>query len=155
MDNQNLIAILQASLTPVALISGVGLLLLSMTNRIARPIDRIRFLGKELKSASETDQKLYLRQIAILYKRCFLLKNAITAAVLSIVSASAIILFLFLMFAFSIDLTGLIECFFIGGLFTLVISLVYFLGDIRASLKSVQIEIERLNINYPGINIGH
>ena len=155
MDNHNLIAILQASLTPVVLISGIGLLLLNMTNRIARPIDRIRFLGKELKTASKTDQKLYLRQIAILYKRCFLLKSAITAAVLSIVSTSTIILFLFLMYTFSLKLKLLIECFFIAGLFTLVLSLIYFLRDVRASLKSVAIEIERLNINYPGINISH
>lgn len=154
MDNHNLITILQASLAPVALISGVSLLLLSMTNRIARPVDRIRFLGKELKTASDSDRKLYLRQITILYKRCFLLKNAITAAVLSIVCASAIVLLLFIMFAFSIKLNLLIECFFIASLFTLVTSLVYFLKDIGASLKSVQVEIERLNINYPGINIG-
>ena len=124
-----------------------------MTNRIARPLDRIRFLGKELKTASKTDQDFYLRQIAIFYKRCFLLKNAITAAVLSIVSVSAIILFLFLMSTFSLRLTLLIECFFIIGLFTLVMSLVYFLRDIQASLKSVTIEIERLNLNYPGTHI--
>ena len=65
MDNHNLIAILQASLTPVVLISGIGLLLLSMTNRIARLLDRIRFLGKEIKTASKTEQNFYLRQITI------------------------------------------------------------------------------------------
>jgi len=153
MDNHNLIAILQVSLTPVILISAVGLLLLNMTNRIARPLDRIRFLGKELKTASKTDQNFYLRQIEILYKRCFLLKKAITASVLSIVSISVIILLLFLMATFSLKLNLLIECIFIAGLFTLVLSLIYFLRDIRASLKSVQIEMERLKINYPEINI--
>ena len=153
MENQDLIAILQASLTPVVLISGIGLLLLSMTNRIARPLDRIRFLGKELKTATKTDQNFYLRQIEILYSRCFLLKKAITASVLSIISTSAIILFLFIMPTFSLKLNLLIECFFIVTLFTLVTSLVYFLRDIQASLKSVQIEMERLKISYPGINI--
>jgi hypothetical protein len=153
MENQDLITILQASLTPVVLISGVGLLLLSMTNRIARPLDRIRFLGKELKTSSEKDQSYYLRQIEILYKRCFLLKKAITAAVLSIISISVIILFLFLMKIFALDLSLFIECIFIIGLFALAISLVYFLKDIRESLKSVTIEMERLKTNFPDINI--
>jgi len=153
MENHNLIAILQASLTPVVLISGVGLLLLSMTNRIARPLDRIRFLGKELKTASNTNQNYYFRQIEILYKRCFLLKKAITASVVSIISISIIILLLFITATFSLKLNLLIECVFIAGLFTLVLSLIYFLKDIGASLRSVQIEMERLKINYPGINI--
>lgn len=152
MGNHNLIDILQASLSPVVLISGVGLLLLSMTNRFARPLDRIRFLGKELKTASEEDQSFYLRQIEILYKRCFLLKGAITAAVLSIVSISIMIFLLFLMATLSLKLSLLIECVFIIGLLTLVLSLVYFLRDIRASLKSVVIEMARLKKNYPEID---
>ena len=37
---QNFIQFLQACITPVALISGVGLLLLTITNRLGRTIDR-------------------------------------------------------------------------------------------------------------------
>ena len=39
-----LIPILQIAVGPVILISGVGLLLLSMTNRLGRAIDRARIL---------------------------------------------------------------------------------------------------------------
>jgi hypothetical protein len=42
-----LIQFLQLSLAPVTLISGVGLLLLSMTNRFARTTDRARGLVKD------------------------------------------------------------------------------------------------------------
>ena len=41
---QNFIQFLQACITPVALISGVGLLLLTITNRLGRTIDRTRQL---------------------------------------------------------------------------------------------------------------
>ena len=41
------IKFLQACITPVAMISGVGLLLLTITNRMARVVDRIRQLTKE------------------------------------------------------------------------------------------------------------
>ena len=42
---ETLIRILHASISPVALISGVGLLILSMTNRFARVTDRLRELA--------------------------------------------------------------------------------------------------------------
>jgi hypothetical protein len=44
---QSLVPLLQASISPVTVISGVGMLLLSMTNRYGRVIDRVRHLIKE------------------------------------------------------------------------------------------------------------
>ena len=41
----DLVPILQMAVGPVILISGVGLLLLSMTNRLGRVIDRSRLLA--------------------------------------------------------------------------------------------------------------
>ncbi|NJK85350.1 MAG: DUF2721 domain-containing protein [Bacteroidales bacterium] len=45
---QSFIQFLQSCITPVALISGVGLILLSLTNRLGRTIDRSRMLVVEL-----------------------------------------------------------------------------------------------------------
>src|ERR1017187_2945916 len=42
------VQILTASIAPVIVISGVGLLLLSITNRYGRAIDRARLLAREL-----------------------------------------------------------------------------------------------------------
>jgi NAD-dependent dihydropyrimidine dehydrogenase PreA subunit len=74
---------LQSSITPVALISGVGLLLLTLTNRLARTIDRSRSL-LELIKGSETVQKERLRkELGIMYRRSTLLRNAIGSIVIS------------------------------------------------------------------------
>lgn len=134
------------------LISGAGLLLLSMTNRITRPLDRIRLLGKDLKSASPQDQAFYLAQIQTLYKRTFILQKAITGIVLTIISASVIILLIFLIAVFSVNLYLLIDFVFIIGLMALILSLIYFLWDIGTSLKSVQIEMNRLKSHYPELS---
>ena len=48
---QQLIPVIQTSVGPVILISGIGLLLLSMTNRLGRIIDRSRLLVEALPSA--------------------------------------------------------------------------------------------------------
>ena len=146
MGNEDLISILQASLTPVILISGVGLLLLSMVNRIARPVDRIRHIAQEIKTASSQDKSFYFRQLEVLYKRCFLLKHAITFAVASVSCVSCMILMLFLLTTFSLNISMLIEILFLAALVSLMVSLTFFVLDIQASLKSIDIEMERLNL---------
>ena len=45
---QNFTHFLQSCITPVALISGIGLLLLTITNRLGRTIDRTRQLVADL-----------------------------------------------------------------------------------------------------------
>ena len=46
MNLAEIIPVLQVSIGPVILISGVGLLLLTMTNRLGRAIDRARQLAR-------------------------------------------------------------------------------------------------------------
>jgi hypothetical protein len=51
MSLTDLITTLQLSIGPVILISGVGLILLSMTNRLARVIDRSRLLSQDIRGS--------------------------------------------------------------------------------------------------------
>jgi hypothetical protein len=51
---KDVIPLLQIAIGPVILISGVGLLLLSMTNRFGRIIDRSRILAQELSALSDS-----------------------------------------------------------------------------------------------------
>ena len=139
----NLIRILQASIAPCVLISGLGLLLLSMVNRLARPIDRIRLLCEDLKGAPREDVPILKEQILILYKRCQLLRNSIALMILSIFFVSIIILLLFLIFIFSIPLQFLVELLFTLSMISLIIALLFFLLDIRFTLKSIKMEIDK------------
>ncbi len=42
MYDADFVQVLQASIAPCVMISGVGLLLLSFSNRLSRPLDRVR-----------------------------------------------------------------------------------------------------------------
>lgn len=143
MGIDNLIRIMQLSIAPCVLISGAGLLLLSMVNRLARPIDRIRLLCKELKAASEKEIPLLKEQISILYKRCVLLQASIALVTASIIWVSLLILILFSVFIFNLYPEKTIEFFFALGLICLILSLLFFLLDIRVALRSLKIEINR------------
>ena len=55
MTNIHLVQALQASIAPCVLISGDGLLLLSLSNRLSRPIERIRHLCDVIKAHPQRD----------------------------------------------------------------------------------------------------
>src|SRR4051812_13190791 len=88
-----LIPLLQIAVGPVILISGVGLLLLSMTNRYARVIDRSRLLARDLRTPGEAERAR--AQVPILLRRARLLRLAILLAAASVLQAALLIIVLF------------------------------------------------------------
>lgn len=141
MANAHVIQILQASIAPCVLISGAGLLLLAMVNRLARPIDRIRLLCSHLKSNPNEDHQGIHDQIRILYKRCGFLRRAIVYIIANVIFVALIILLLFLIALYDFQLVFLINLFFVLSLSCLIISLVYFFMDVWLALESLKIEI--------------
>lgn len=143
MDITTLIPILQASIAPFVLISGIGLLVLSMTNRIGRPTDLIRKLLAEMDKAEGEDRDFLKSQITVLRRRCTILRRAIALALLAISLICAVTLLLFAEQIFGLGLTTLVEICFIGGLVAIIMSLFWLLEDMRITLRSLDIEIER------------
>lgn len=141
LSNLQSIQALQGSIAPCVLISGDGLLLLSMSNRLSRPIERIRHLCDIMKAHPQRDHTAALEQIRILYKRCEHLRNAITSIIYSIALVSFIVLLLFLNTFYGWPITFFINLFFISSLVFLTISMGFFLMDIHGSLDSLKIEI--------------
>ena len=142
---KELIPILQMAIGPVILISGVGLLLLSMTNRMGRVIDRSRTLIREM-TAPGADKGCIRSQIHILVKRANLLRFSIIMASLSVTLASILIVTLFLSGLFGIDAPWMIALLFIACMVCVVGSLVAFIWDINQTLLALKLEMgEKLN----------
>ena len=127
----DIIPILQIAIGPVILISGIGLLLLSMTNRLGRAIDRARILRQEIKSGSLVDEHRIKAQLQILLHRAELIRQAIVYSTLSVLLAVLLIIALFVASIFKLDIGILIAIIFIGCLTSLIISLTIFLWDIN------------------------
>ena len=90
-QTQQFLNFLQSCIAPVALVSGIGLLLLTLTNRFGRTIDRTRNLVTELDSNVTKKRNQKETEIRILFRRSNLLKNSIGSIVISIMSSSLII----------------------------------------------------------------
>jgi len=138
---KELIPVLQVAIGPVILISGVGLLLLTLTNRYGRTIDRSRQLVRELRELAGTDRERLEGQIAILYRRARLIRMSIMLAGVSVLLASLLIIVLFLTALLKLEVGLLISLLFIGCMVALSGSLVAFIRDINVSLGALKLEL--------------
>ncbi len=141
MSLADLIPTLQLSIGPVILISGVGLILLSMTNRFGRVIDRSRLLTQDLHGASDADRLRILSQLRILATRARLIRAGIALAALSVLLAAILIISLFLGALLNLGITAIIVALFILCMLSLISSLLLFISDINLSLKALWLEM--------------
>ena len=139
---RELIPVLQVAIGPVILISGVGLLLLTLTNRYGRTIDRARQLMRELRELAGADRERLEGQIAILYRRARLIRLSILLAGVSVLLASVLIIALFLTALWKLEVGLLISLLFIACMVALSGSLVTFIRDLNLSLMALKMELE-------------
>ncbi len=137
-----LIPVLQTAIGPVILISGVGLLLLTMTNRLGRTIDRVRAMAAEAAVARTDTRRRIEAQLAILWRRAHLIRLAITMASASALCAALLIIALFLTALMSLEDAWLISALFILCMTLLIGSLVVFIHDINLSLNALRLEMQ-------------
>jgi len=146
MPYQNLAeltSILQASVSPVILISGIGLLLLSMTNRFSRTVDRAREFGHQLQHEPAGNRELLAGQVRILHRRSHLMRQAITLALVSILCLSLLVILLFLSYELKLPWEMLLIVLFLASFVFLIGALVIFIYDFTISLKALDLEINQ------------
>ena len=142
MSLENFILVLQLSIAPVIVISGVGLILLSMTNRIARVIDRSRELSKILRNDEADSGRHQVRQqLMILERRSQLLRRAIEFACISLLLAASLVIVLFFVVLMDIEAVMIITLIFISCMLSLIAALIFFLVDVHTSLSALKLEV--------------
>ena len=137
-----LIPVLQTAIGPVILISGVGLLLLTMTNRLGRVIDRARLLDARFVDLPLPQRERKAAQLLILWRRARILQLAITLSSTSALCAAILIVVIFLTALMQLENPWLISVLFIICIAFLIVSLVLFIHDINRSLVALKLELE-------------
>ena len=141
MTFHDLVPTLQFAIGPVILVSGIGLLLLSMTNRFGRVIDRSRASAGELQGASSEDRSRIMAQLRVLVRRARIVRAAIAFASVSVLLAGLLIISLFVSALLDLDLSVAIVLLFSGCLLCLIASLILFISDINLSLNALWLEL--------------
>jgi hypothetical protein len=114
----------------------VGLLLLTITNRLGRIVDRTRQLVAELDKPDIKREKIKVNQVQVLMKRGKLLKYSIAWLLVGMIASCLIIPLLFIMNLVGTDLLKIGYALLIISIF----SLIYFFNDILLSLNAVKLE---------------
>ena len=140
-----LVHLLQMSISPIALISGVGLLLLSVTNRLGRVIDRSRALAAELRAepASEAADR-QRAQLHVLIRRAGFLWASIASVTVTILCSCVMVLMLTSVVFFHVALSEAVVALFFLALLSLLVSALLFFGDVLLALRALRMEIGHL-----------
>ncbi len=141
MSLTDLVPTLQLAVGPVILISGVGLILLSMSNRFGRVIDRSRILTEDLRRAPARVRPKVMAQLQILARRARIIRIEIALATLSVLLAALLIISLFIGALLQLGMATLIVLLFVLCMLCLIASLVLFMSDIGLSLKALWLEL--------------
>jgi uncharacterized protein DUF2721 len=136
-----LVPVLQVAIGPAILISAVGLLLLTMTNRFGRIIDRSRTLAASLRGGNEEQRAWASAQVDIVWQRARLVRLAIVFGCISALLASTLIMALFAAALLRLEMAWILVTLFASSLATLIASLVMFLQEINHSLVALKLDL--------------
>ena len=131
--------VIQLSVAPVFLLTGIGTMLSVMTNRLARIIDRARVYEAKLETAHPDTVATLHASLATLSRRADLIGAAITLCTSTAVLICTVIALLFLGDYLRYDISLPVAGLFILGMLLLVIGLISFLREIFIAKSSLHI----------------
>lgn len=137
--------LIQTAVTPVILISGVGALMLTLTNRMGRIVDRTRSLAGQMRSGDGPgEERAHLdSQLAIMWRRAKLVRVAVTLAGLSMLLSCVLVMGIFADAVFGGALARVLVVVFVASVLCLIAALTAFLRDIWMSLWALRLEVDR------------
>ncbi len=141
MNESSLVPVLQIAIGPVILVSGIGLLLLSMTNRFGRIIDRSRLLADQIRGDDPVARQRALAQVPIVWRRAVLVRRAISFGAVSVLLAAVLVIALFVAALAHLEIGVVIVTLFTGCLASLVAALVAFIAEINQSLIALKLDL--------------
>lgn len=138
-------ATLSDALAPVTLISGVGLLLVSMSARYCHATSRIRKLLAERKEESEDFHEEIDQSIDLIYKRASLLKTGILTLMISAAFSILQVLVIVIERLFSLDLSLMKSTMLLASVIFIVISSCIYVSEVQVSVKALGLTVHHHN----------
>jgi hypothetical protein len=130
--------VIQLSVAPVFLLMGIGSMLIVLTNRLARVIDRSRVLAKRAPD-SVAEIESIASQIHILSLRARHASRAIVLCTATALLICSVIALLFLAAIFGFDVYVAVAILFIAAMIALILGLILFLREVLLATYSLRI----------------
>jgi len=141
MNPVNLLAVIQAAIAPVVLISGVGLLLLTLSARLGRIVDRTRLVAAEMHAAPQGELGPLEHQLAVLRRRARLIRLSLTLSASAVALIGVLMTLLFLGLVLGWNLTLACTLLFVAALTCVVVAMFVFVRELSESLVALELSI--------------
>lgn len=127
--------IIQLSVAPVFLLTGVGSTMMVLTNRLARIVDRSRVLEERMGVVDEAVTATCRLELNTLYLRAHMINRAIILSIACAFMISLVIVSLFVGDALGIELSKVIASFFVLAMLCLLASFSFLLREILTATQ--------------------
>ena len=139
VDLNDVTRAIQLALAPVFLLTGIAGMLNVMAGRLARIIDRGRYLTETPVRARPSIHDALELELRTLDLRRHLASAAITACTFSALLVCMVIAVLFVEVLLELELKWLVGVLFTGSTLALVIGLAYFLREVHLATRTIRI----------------
>jgi hypothetical protein len=136
---------IQSAIAPVVLISGIGLLLLTLTGRLGRIVDRTRLLVRERVNSGPEQRQVIEAQLRVLARRAKLVRLALGLSAASIALIGVVVTVLFVSAFVSLPLAGLVVVLFVASSLSIVAAMLAFMRELQLSLTALEMELPDLH----------
>jgi VIT1/CCC1 family predicted Fe2+/Mn2+ transporter len=130
--------LIQTSVAPVFLLSGVAATLGVLTNRVARAVDRARSIEDRLENHVGDPKHLH-HDLEVLARRARYLNSAISLSVISAVMVALVVVTLFANAFFEANLGLTIALLFVGAMLLLTGAFIAFFIEVRLATAALRI----------------
>lgn len=134
----DMVRAIQLAVAPVFLLSGIGVLLGVLTNRLARVIDRARKIEAEMGSLDEQSRGERNTMLRTLARRARHINRAIAMSTVAALLVSLVVVLLFSSSLVSLDLGFAVGLLFVAAMLALIGALVSFLIEVRLAVASLK-----------------
>jgi VIT1/CCC1 family predicted Fe2+/Mn2+ transporter len=135
--------LIQVALTPIFLISAIGVTLNVLTSRLARIVDRARIMEAQVSHPNYRPEGRDLHEaLGVLARRARYINAAITLITISALFIALVVVMLFVNAFAHWELSAFIAILFILSMLALAGALTAFLIEVRIATKTLRIGIE-------------
>jgi hypothetical protein len=130
---------IQLAVAPVFLLSGIGVMLGVLTNRLARIVDRARKVEESLRQATAHDIPESRVQLGVASRRARFINASITLCTIAALLIAIVVALLFSSTFVPISLAVYVAALFVVAMIALVGALVSFLIEVRIATAALRI----------------
>ena len=131
--------LIQLSIAPVFLLTGVGTLLNVLSGRLARIIDRARVLEQRLETPEPPHATAIVNELRVLERRGKLIYNAIKLSTTSALLVCFVIVALFTSSILHYSTRPIVTGLFVAAMLTLIVGLTLFLREVYFAIGTFEI----------------